>query len=69
LPPVNGITFRQFAVIPTLKRMRDYKNANVDGSFYALNYPEHRATLGLIWDPIDVFKSGLIMSGESKERI
>ena len=22
-----------------------------DGSFYALNYPEHRLTLGLIWDP------------------
>ena len=36
-----------------LKKDEDYKNANVDGSFYALNYPEHRATLGLIWDPID----------------
>jgi hypothetical protein len=35
-----------------LKKNEDYE-ADVDGSFYALNYPEHRATLGLIWDPID----------------
>ncbi len=39
-----------------LKKNEDYKTASVDGSFYALNYPEHRATLGLIWDPIDLLQ-------------
>jgi vitamin B12 transporter len=36
-----------------LEKDENYKDLNIDGSFYALNYPEHRATLGLIWDPID----------------
>lgn len=39
-----------------LKKNEVYKTASVDGSFYALNYPEHRATLGLIWDPIDLLQ-------------
>lgn len=34
-----------------LQRNEDYKNPNVIGSFYALNYPRHRATLGLIYTP------------------
>ena len=25
----------------------------IDGSFYALNFPKHRFTLGLIWDALD----------------
>ena len=36
-----------------LKKEEDYGNLVTDGSFYALNYPEHRLTLGLIWDPAD----------------
>ena len=28
----------------------------IDASFYALNYAKHRATLGLIWTPIDMIK-------------
>ena len=39
-----------------LEKEENYKDLNVDGSFYALNYPEHRATLGLIWDPIDTLQ-------------
>jgi hypothetical protein len=34
-----------------LQKNEDYKNPNVIGSFYALNYPRHRATLGLIYTP------------------
>ena len=34
-----------------LEKSEDYKNPNVVGSFYALNYPKHRATLGLIYSP------------------
>lgn len=37
-----------------LSKDEDYGNPAVIGSFYALNYPEHRATLGLIWRPIDL---------------
>ena len=36
-----------------LKKDADYGRPDIVGSFYALNFPEHRATLGLIWDMID----------------
>ena len=36
-----------------LDKGEDYGNLVTDGSFYALNYPEHRLTFGLIWDPVD----------------
>ena len=39
-----------------LDKEENYQNTNVTGSFYALNYPEQRATFGLIWDPIDVLQ-------------
>ncbi|MFP4069925.1 MAG: TonB-dependent receptor plug domain-containing protein [Opitutales bacterium] len=35
-----------------LHKDEDYGNPAVAGSFYALNFPEHRATLGLIWRPL-----------------
>jgi len=35
------------------KKDADYGRPDIVGSFYALNYPEHRATLGLIWNIID----------------
>lgn len=35
-----------------LKKSEDYGNASVDASFYALNYPDHRLTLGAIWRPL-----------------
>ena len=37
-----------------LEKSEDYGNANIDASFYALNYPDHRITLGAIWTPIDM---------------
>ncbi len=35
-----------------LHKDEQFENAAVIGSFYALNYPEHRATLGLLWQPL-----------------
>lgn len=35
-----------------LHKDEDYRSATILGSFYALNFPEHRATLGVIWDAL-----------------
>jgi vitamin B12 transporter len=37
-----------------LKKSEDYGTADIDASFYALNYPDHRVTLGVIWRPTDM---------------
>lgn len=37
-----------------LNKSEDYGTADIDASFYALNYPDHRVTLGVIWRPIDI---------------
>jgi len=37
-----------------LKKSEDYGEANIDASFYALNYPDHRVTLGAIWNPVEM---------------
>ncbi len=37
-----------------LKKEEDYKDENVYGSFYALNFPEHRATLAFIFNPSEL---------------
>ncbi len=37
-----------------LKKSEDYGTADIDASFYALNYPDHRVTLGVIWRPADM---------------
>jgi hypothetical protein len=39
-----------------LKKDENYRNLAIDGSFYALNYPEHRGTLGIIWNPIETLE-------------
>jgi vitamin B12 transporter len=39
-----------------LHKDEDYKEATIDASFYALNFPEHRATLGFIWNPNDLLE-------------
>jgi len=36
-----------------LRKKEDYGNLAIDGSFYALNYPKHRLTLGLLMNPVD----------------
>jgi hypothetical protein len=35
-------------------KSENYGTADIDASFYALNYPDHRVTLGLIWHPTDI---------------
>ncbi|WAJ71507.1 TonB-dependent receptor plug domain-containing protein [Catenovulum adriaticum] len=37
-----------------LRKSEDYGDANIDASFYALNYPNHRVTLGTIWQLTDI---------------
>jgi vitamin B12 transporter len=37
-----------------LNKSEDYGTADIDASFYALNYPDHRVTLGVIWRPTDM---------------
>ncbi len=36
-----------------LDKSEDYLDDNIDASFYALNYPPHRVTLGAVWYPVD----------------
>ncbi|MGO2013228.1 MAG: TonB-dependent receptor plug domain-containing protein [Pseudoalteromonas sp.] len=37
-----------------LNKSENYGAADIDASFYALNYPDHRITLGVIWQPADM---------------
>ena len=39
-----------------LNKSEDYGAANIDASFYALNYPDHRVTLGVIWHPTNIIE-------------
>ncbi|MFT5924085.1 MAG: vitamin B12 transporter [Paraglaciecola sp.] len=39
-----------------LDKSEDYGAVDIDASFYALNYPGHRLTLGIIWNPIDIIE-------------
>jgi hypothetical protein len=36
-----------------LHKSEDYGVDDIDASFYALNFPEHRITLGVAWEPAD----------------
>jgi vitamin B12 transporter len=36
-----------------LEKSENYGGADIDASFYALNFPDHRVTLGVIWHPTD----------------
>ena len=52
-------TWKSFEAIGSysyLKKKEDYKKPDFVGSFYALNYPEHRITLGFIWDPTNLLQ-------------
>lgn len=35
-----------------LRKADDYGSATIDGSFYVLNFPRHRFTLGAVWHPL-----------------
>lgn len=39
-----------------LNKSENYGNADIDASFYALNFPDHRVTLGAIWTPNDLIE-------------
>ncbi|WP_217876517.1 TonB-dependent receptor plug domain-containing protein [Pseudoalteromonas shioyasakiensis] len=39
-----------------LEKSEDYGTEDIDASFYALNYPDHRVTLGAVWQPMDVLE-------------
>ena len=39
-----------------LHKTENYGAENVDASFYALNFPDHRVTLGAIWNPTDMLE-------------
>ncbi|GHB59495.1 hypothetical protein GCM10008107_05810 [Psychrosphaera saromensis] len=39
-----------------LSKSEDYGVTDADASFYALNYPDHRITLGAIWHPTDMLE-------------
>jgi vitamin B12 transporter len=39
-----------------LEKSENYGAADIDASFYALNFPDHRVTLGIIWHPTDIIE-------------
>ncbi|AUL73048.1 TonB-dependent receptor [Pseudoalteromonas sp. 13-15] len=39
-----------------LNKSENYGDADIDASFYALNFPDHRVTLGAIWAPNDLIE-------------
>ncbi|PLT24508.1 TonB-dependent siderophore receptor [Pseudoalteromonas sp. MelDa3] len=39
-----------------LHKSENYGAADIDASFYALNFPDHRLTLGAIWNPTDILQ-------------
>lgn len=49
-------TIETIASYTYLHKDEDYGSADIYASFYALNFPEHRATLGAIWRPIDLLE-------------
>ena len=53
---IGSRTWKNFEAIASysyLKKKEDYKKPDFVGSFYALNYPENRVTLGVKWDPVN----------------
>jgi len=51
-----------------LHKNEDYgSNDDIDASFYALNFPEHRATLGAIWRPIEMLEFRIDNEWRSQE--
>ena len=49
-------SFDALASYTYLSKDEKYGSSTIKGSFYALNFPKHRATLGVIWNPTDVLQ-------------
>ena len=45
----------------------DYGDTGIDASFYALNFPTHRATLGAIWRPLSLLELRVDNEARSQE--
>jgi outer membrane receptor for ferrienterochelin and colicin len=56
LPHITWKKLQTISSYSYLHKEEDYKESTIDGSFYALNFPEHRATLGFIWNPNDLLE-------------
>jgi len=50
-----------------LDKKSNYGSGDIDASFYALNYANHRITLGAIWSPSDMFKVRIDNEWRSQE--
>lgn len=50
-----------------LSKDEDYGLSDADGSFYALNYPEHRVTLSFRWQPWETFTLQIDQEWRSQE--
>ena len=49
-------TLETIASYTFLDKNEDYGDKEIEGSFYALNFANHRITLGAIWTPHDIVK-------------
>ena len=39
-----------------LRKKENYNDSTIDGSYYALNFPKNRITLGLVWNPFELLQ-------------
>ncbi len=60
-------TVEAIASYAFLDKDEDYGNDAIDASFYALNYANHRITLGAIWTPIDMVQLRIDNEWRSQE--
>lgn len=60
-------TLEAIASYSFLDKDEDYGDDSIEGSFYALNYANHRITLGAIWTPIDILKVRIDNEWRSQE--
>ena len=60
-------TIEAIASYTFLEKDEDYGAPEIDASFYALNYANHRVTLGVIWTPIDMIKVSVDNEWRSQE--
>jgi len=60
-------TIEAIASYTFLDKDEDYGDDTIAGSFYALNYANHRVTLGAIWTPIDMIQVRIDNEWRSQE--
>ena len=60
-------TIEAIASYTFLDKDEDYGNDDIDASFYALNYANHRVTLGAIWTPCETVQVRIDNEWRSQE--